>query len=77
MPWTVRVLPEVVAEATAGLFWRLLGPKSAWPGSLGLRPSSSRSMPRPALEKMEFWRMRLPVLTSKKTVTPSEKHTCP
>src|SRR5215212_7971900 len=41
------VLPALFfAEDRTGLFWRLFGPSSASPGSLGDTPSLERSIPR-------------------------------
>jgi hypothetical protein len=55
------VVVAFLAEVRAGKFWKPLGPSSASPASLGLTPLPPWSMPRPALEKMEFERIRLPL----------------
>ena len=51
-----------LAEVTMGVFWKLLGPESASPGSFGVAPSgldSERSMPCPKLEWIELPWIRL------------------
>jgi len=50
-------LPEVIAESSTGLFWRLFGPVSESCGSLAV--PAAKSMPRPTSEKTEMRRMRL------------------
>ena len=52
--------PTLTAEAITGKFCRRFGPASASPGSLGVTPSSPRSMPRPPLSWIGFAEMRLP-----------------
>lgn len=54
VPRTVVVPSDVVAEVRVGLFCRLFGPVSGSCVSLAVGPSSFRSIPRPALEKIEF-----------------------
>src|SRR5215203_231880 len=65
LPRTV-VVPVALffAEERTGLFWRLLGPVSASPGSFAVGPSSFRSIPIAPFEKMELESMRLPVASS-------------
>ena len=53
-----------------GKFCLRLGPSSASPGSLGVGPSSPRSMPRPPLEKIKFGASVLPT-ESAATAMPS------
>src|SRR5687768_5721778 len=57
-PDTCIVAPELTAEVSTGKFWSVLGPASASGGwdavSLGVTPSGARSMPTPALEKIEL-----------------------
>src|SRR5262249_57358541 len=54
--------PALSTWVSTGKFWRLLGPVSASPGSLGAGWPPPREMPRLALAKMEFALSRLPVL---------------
>lgn len=42
-PFMVVVAPTVSAEVNTGKFWRLLGPVSASPGSLAVRPLAPKS----------------------------------
>src|SRR2546423_10184152 len=64
-------------EMITGLFCRLFGPVSASQLSLGSMqlgsPSNSRSIPRPALEKMELPRMALLMAGSSCTQIPAKK----
>jgi hypothetical protein len=45
VPSTVVLPPELLAEVSTGKFWRLLAPVSASPGSFGVTPPGSRSIP--------------------------------
>ena len=70
----VVLVDEVFAEVMTGLFCRPFEPVSTSPGSLAVLPAASskppsRSMPIPALEKMELREISLP--EPEADVTPS------
>jgi len=61
LPFTVVEPSEVVAEERTGKFCWLLKPVSRSRGSFGITPLSPRSITKPAFEKPELLRKRLPV----------------
>jgi hypothetical protein len=68
--------PEVVAESSTGLLWRVLGPVSGSFASFWVAPAAfsvppTKSIPCPPLEKIELSRMRLPVAATPAITTAS------
>ena len=53
--------PVFVRNVSTGKFCRPFAPVSASPGSFGVGPAGSKSMPRAPLEKIWLPRTRLPV----------------
>src|SRR5260370_31475851 len=62
VPW-IEVLPPLgITDVSKGKFWRLFAPVSASRRSFAVTPLGLRSIPRPALEKIEFPRIELVTL---------------